>query len=99
MLAAGGGHTDILERLTQGDKEISSDQVDRAVRAAAGAGHGQALCLLLHIEPLRQEQLLLAAGVAAARRGHRQVLLVTANISFTSQYPSTDCPNSPGHVS
>ena len=74
MLAAAGGHTDILERLTSGGKEVSSDQVDRAVRAAAGAGHGQALRLLLHLEPLRQDLLLLGAGVAAAKRGHRQVL-------------------------
>ena len=46
MLAAAGGHTDILEQLTgSGALEAGSHMKDRAVRAAAGAGHGEVVSL------------------------------------------------------
>ena len=46
MLAAAGGHTDILEQLTgSGALESGSHMKDRAVRAAAGAGHGEVVSL------------------------------------------------------
>ena len=72
MLAAAGGHTDILETLTScGSLEVSSDQEDRAVRAAGEAGHCQVVSLLLRGNKERDQ--LLGASVAAARRGHSQV--------------------------
>ena len=72
VLAAAGGHTDILETLTScGSLEVSSDQEDRAVRAAAGAGQCEAVTLLLREN--RRRDMLLGASVAAARRGHSQV--------------------------
>ena len=72
VLAAAGGHTDILETLTScGSLEVSSDQGDRAVRAAAGAGHSEVVTLLLRGDKGRDK--LLGASVAAARRGHSQV--------------------------
>ena len=72
VLAAAGGHTGILETLTScGSLEVSSVQEDRAVRAAAGAGHSEVVTLLLRGN--RGRDLLLGASVAAARRGHCQV--------------------------
>ena len=74
MLAAAGGHTDIPEQLTgSGALEAGSHMEDRAVRAAAGVGHGEAVSLLLTRGERRRDQIL-GALVAAARRGHTQIV-------------------------
>ena len=90
MLATAGGHTDILEQLTgSGALEAGSHMEDRAVRAAAGAGHGEAVSLLLTWGERRRDQIL-GAVVAAARRGHTQIVRTMLDLCPDLRPTSTD---------